>query len=95
MEKQTVEVNEYWCLEADVSRGFNILKAKLYNLIEATIKEEKQQQAVKGLIKDFANDSYRLVIRDMRFDAINAKMIEKESAEVPETTYPLENSLLM
>lgn len=91
MLEKNVKVNQYWCLENDVSRGFNILKGKLFNLIEASIKEEKQQIAVKGLIKDFSNDAYRIVIKDMRYDAVNAGLLTKEDIELPESSYPLEN----
>ena len=40
----------YWSIEKDVSRGFNRLKAKFFNLIEATITDTSQQEA-KGLIR--------------------------------------------
>ena len=41
-----------------LSDNFNQLKGKLYNLIESSIPDNKQQNAVKGLVKDFCNDVY-------------------------------------
>jgi hypothetical protein len=86
-----VEYNQYWALENEVASGFNRLKAKLFNLIEATISEEVQQKAVKGLIKGFSNDEYKICIENMRYSARIAGYIEKEEIEVPQSAEPLEN----
>jgi len=86
----TVEYNQYWGLENDVAGGFNRLKAKLYNLIEATITDKTQQEAVKGLIKGFSNDEYGLVIKNMRYTAKIAGYITGEQS-IPESSEPLEN----
>lgn len=91
--KGQVEYNQYWLLEHDVSRGFNILKGKLFNLAESVITEQKQLEAFKGLIKDFANDSYRLVVEDLRHDAVELGLLSKEemdSAGSITPSYPLE-----
>jgi len=96
MSKETVEVNHYWHLEHDVSFSFNRLKAKLYNLIEASINDREQSQAVKGLIRGFANDEYVRCIESMRHTARMAEFIEKEAFEdiPPMTAEPLESSHL-
>ena len=65
----------YWHIESRVSNGFNRLKAKLYNLVEASVVDQKQADAMKGLIKGFANDEFMSCIRDMRSDAIDMELI--------------------
>ena len=86
----TVEFNQYWALENDVANGFNRLKAKLFNLIEATVSDKTQQTAVKGLIKGFSNDEYKLCVQNMRDTAIAAGYIDGMPM-VPETAEPLEH----
>lgn len=89
-----VEVKSYWSLENDVSTGFNRLKAKIYNLIEATITEEQQQKAIKGLIKGFANDEYNICIENMRYSARCANLIPENEGQsiIPLSAEPLEIS---
>ena len=48
-----------------VSRNFNQLKAKLYNVIEASSTDLKQCEAQKGLIKGFCNEHYKNVVDDL------------------------------
>lgn len=92
MLKETVEVNQYWTLENSVACSFNRLKAQLFNLIEASVPDKTQQTALKGLIKGFANNEYRICVKEMRYDALAMKLIEKESFDgVPESSEPLEN----
>ena len=86
--KEKVEINQYWAFEHDVSHGFNMLKAKLYNLIEASVIGENQQKAMKGLVKDFANDAFRITVTNMRFNARGANLIGKEDEELPATLVP-------
>lgn len=89
----TVEYNQYWSLENDVAGGFNRLKAKLFNLIEATIVDKTQMDAVKGLIKGFANDEYKLCTQNMRYTAQAAGYLDPRSGQSIEelTAEPLEN----
>ena len=75
-------MNKYWYLEKTVSNNFNRLKAKVFNLIDASITDKQQATAVKGLIKGFANDEYRLCINDMRFTARDAGYIESEDNSI-------------
>ena len=91
-EKNTGGNSGYWIIESDVSNGFNRLKAKIFNLIEATITDEKQAQALKGLVKGFSNDEYKIVIDNMRFDARNSGYIPEgvESSIPPLAAEPLE-----
>jgi len=88
-----VFVKDYWSLEGDVSNGFNRLKAKIYNLIEATIIEKKQQEAIIGLIKGFANDEYRNCIENMRYSAKCANLIPENEGQsiIPLSAEPLES----
>ncbi len=46
---------------------FNRLKGKLFNLIEASTIDEKQREAMKGLVKDFCNSQYNNVIGDLEY----------------------------
>ena len=48
-----------------VSVQFNQLKAKLFNLIEASTIDEKQREAMKGLVKGFCNLQFKNVITDL------------------------------
>lgn len=48
-----------------VSCQFNQLKGKLFNLIESSITEEKQREAMKGLVKDFCNEKYKNTLTDL------------------------------
>ncbi len=86
--------SNYWNLESDVSNGFNRLKAKIYNVLEASILDGKQLNALKGLVKGFANDEYNKCIENMRYDAIHSGFIEEnkdnEISIPPLTAEPLE-----
>lgn len=75
MSKETVELNYYWGLEHEVSNSFNRAKGKIFNLIEATIIDEKQSSAVKGLIKGFMSEEYSGCLRAMRSHAVEAEYI--------------------
>jgi hypothetical protein len=48
-----------------VSAQFNQLKAKLFNLIEASSPDKTQQEAVKGLIRGFCNEHYKNSVGDL------------------------------
>lgn len=48
-----------------VSAQFNQLKGKIFNLIEASITDKQQCEAVKGLIKGFCNDNYKNTVGDL------------------------------
>lgn len=60
--KTVGSVTEYYDI---VSVQFNQLKAKIFNLIEASIPNEKQQRALNGLIKEFCNTAYRQTTDDI------------------------------
>jgi hypothetical protein len=50
-----------------LSSRFNQLKGKLFNLAETSATNETQLKAMKGLIKDFCNEQYKLSINDMSY----------------------------
>jgi hypothetical protein len=87
-------IYSYYELERNVSDGFNRLKGKIYNLIEATITDKEQQKAIVGLIKGFANDEYKLCISNMKYTARLMKILDDEldnsSASLTELAEPLE-----
>ena len=87
--KETVEINYYFGLENNVSTGFNRLKAKLFNLIEASVPNREQSAALKAMIRGFANDEYRLCIENMRETAEAGGLITKDD-EFPIGAEPLE-----
>jgi hypothetical protein len=91
---ETVEVNHYWSLEHTVSRSFNRLKAKLFSLIEASSDSSEQVDALKNLVRGFANDEYRLCIEDMRAMAKVAKFIPENDQSLPIAAEPLETYTL-
>lgn len=83
----------YWELERVVAWSFNRLKGKIYNLVEASINDQNQQKALKGLIKGFANDEYKLCTSEMRYCGRMLNLLsEGEDTEVPQSAEPLENS---
>ncbi len=87
--KETVEINHYWALEHIVQNNFNRFKGKLFNLIEATVLDTMQQDAIKGLIRGFANEEYRNCIENMRDVGRIAGYITIDEG-VPITATPLE-----
>lgn len=89
--KIEVEVNMYWSLENEVANNFNRLKAKIFNLIEASLPDKTQQEAMKGLVRGFANDEYKLCLDNMRYCAKEGGLIDGDGAGVPATAMPLEN----
>jgi hypothetical protein len=48
-----------------VGAQYNQLKGKLYNMIESVGLTDKQERAVKGLIKDFCNAKYKYTVQDL------------------------------
>lgn len=88
-----VEYNQYWGLENDVATSFNRLKGKLFNLIEATITDKVQCEATKGLIKGFANDEFKICVKNMRYSAEAIGLLQKVDIDgfLPESAEPLEN----
>jgi len=68
-EVEKVSISSYWRLEEQVAHSFNRLKAQVFNLIEASVMGEKQQEAMKGLVRGFASDELRNCSSDMRYTA--------------------------
>lgn len=87
----TVATVGYWESERIVAWAFNRLKAKLYNLIEASVVDKKQQEAIKGLIKGFSNDEYKVCIREMRYWGREAKILGEGEDGSIDISEPLEN----
>lgn len=69
------------------SAQFNQLKAKLFNLIEGTSVNEKQQNALKGLVKGFCNTAYNNTVGDLQ--GLMKRMGFESSDYIP-TAEPLE-----
>lgn len=71
-----------------VSDQYNKLKAQLYNLVESSVTDEKQREAMKGLIKGFCNEAYRETEKSIEylFGEMGFKM---EKTPIP--SQPLEN----
>lgn len=74
-------VSSYFKLEGVVSNSFNRLKGKMLNLVEAIITDNQQCDAVKGLIKGFANDEYANCANDMRWIARDIELLSKDESE--------------
>jgi hypothetical protein len=87
-------VSEYFQLEGTVSNSFNRLKGMLFNLVEATITDKQQCEAVKGIIKGFANGVYESCVNDMRYRATEMKLLEPEEAQnfPPMSANPLDTT---
>lgn len=49
-----------------ISSQFNQLKAKLFNLIEASYSDKEQKEAMKGMIKGFCNEAFMNTKIDIR-----------------------------
>lgn len=84
------ESASYWEFERIVAWNFNRLKAKLYNLIEGSV-EEGKKEALKALIKGFANDEYKMCIREMRYHGRALKIIGEGEDSSIDFAEPLEN----
>ena len=84
--------NNYWEFERIVAWSFNRLKGKIYNLIEASVESEDRQKAVKGLIKGFSNDEYKLCVEEMKWHGVKCQLLKEEEMHgVPQSAEPLEN----
>lgn len=85
-------VSRYFIIEETVSNSFNRLKGKIFNIIEATITDKQQCDAVKGLIKGFANDEYTNCATHMRYHAKDIGLLSKEEVTdfPPMSAAPLE-----
>lgn len=88
----SVDASGYWLLENEVSHGLNRMKAKIYNLIEASIPDTKQQEALKGLIRGFANDEYGIMVSNLRHISREIGFLEEgDDSEIPPMpAFPLE-----
>jgi hypothetical protein len=90
------KIASYWWLESAVGSSFNRLKAKIFNLVEASVVDKTQQEALKGLIKGFANEEYRACLQSMRQEAEQAKIIKDDEIKelmAPLSAFPLDNVL--
>lgn len=92
---KTEGVSRYFQLEGIVSTSFNRLKGKTFNLIEATITDKQQCEAIKGLIKGFLNDEYANCVSDMRYQARDMKLLTIEESEdfPPMSANPLDSMI--
>lgn len=79
-EKGEMKVPSYYWVENKVAHSFNRLKAKVFNLIEASVTDKIQQEALKGLIKGFANEEYHKCLVSMREEAVLADIIKPAEA---------------
>lgn len=89
------KIPSYWWIEDAVAHSLNRLKGQIFNLIEASVPEERQQEALKGLIRGFANEEFRRCVVDMRDQAREAGLLPKgeDSDTPPLSVYPLESRL--
>lgn len=71
----TSYIGEY---EDIVAVQFNQLKAKLFNLVESSTVDKTQQNAMKGLVKDFSNQIFKQTVMDLQ------QMIKRWGFQVPE-----------
>ncbi len=78
-----------------ISSHFNQLKGKLYNVIEASVSDKTQQEALKGLIKGFANQHYKNAVDDienwLRRIGVDLE-VDLEKGWTPHVAEPLESS---
>jgi hypothetical protein len=81
----------HWEYERTIAWSFNRLKGKIYNLIEASIDNEQQKIALKGLIKGFSNDEYKKCVEETRFVSIQLGLSKREDYDMPHSAEPLEN----
>jgi len=88
-------VSQYFFIEGSVSDSFNKLKGQIFNLIEASVTDEKQAKALKGLIKSFANEGYANCAKEMRKIALHAGYLSKEDFDdfPPMSANPLGNEI--
>jgi hypothetical protein len=79
-----------WEFNGIVSAQYNQLKGKLYNLVEASVTDEKQREALKGLIKGFCNTAFRNTADDLEHLMYRLGIIEKTFVGGPRLAEPLE-----
>ena len=75
-----------WAFEHMLNQQFNVLKARLLNLADSVARDDKQANSMKGLIKDFVNDSYYKSVRDIADYARHFKIIHPNMGQ---STSPL------
>ena len=83
-------VAEYWGI---ASTQFNQLKAKLFNLIEGAVPDERQQTALKRLIRGFCNDNFRLLADDMQDFLFRMGVTDARAHDFPMSANPLESNV--
>lgn len=70
---------------------FNQLKAKLFNLVEASVTDEKQREAMKGLIRGFCNHHFKAIIGDLGGLMHRMGLQDTENTASVMTVSPLED----
>lgn len=95
MKTELESINSYFFIEGCVSDSFNRLKAKIFNIIEATGIEDKQSEAIIKLIKGIANDEHINCSKHMRKVALTAEIITDEEVKTfpPISSNPLETEV--
>jgi hypothetical protein len=81
-----------WAFEPMLHQEFNVLKARLMNLAETMARDDKQANAIKGLMKDFVNKAYYGSHRSIEDYARYFKIIEE--SDVKSSAMSLEASSL-
>ncbi len=66
------------------SAQFNQLKAKLFNLIEASIPNMEQNSAIKGLVKGFCNQHYKNLVGDLHRLMHRLRLLDTDSNPMAE-----------
>lgn len=83
----TVPTSGYgnWAFQWMLQQEFNFLKARLLNLADSIARDDKQADAIKGLMKDFTNKAYYNSLREIENYARYFKIINEGEAQ---SNYP-------
>ena len=62
-----------------INDKMSVLRARLLNLADSITGNDSQRTAIKGLMKDFCNDAYYPLLREMRVYLTNLKILDPGS----------------
>ncbi len=72
-----------YAYEPILHQEFNVLKARMLNLVESVARDENHAKSIKGLVRDFVNQAYYGSLRNLRPYLEYFKVIEDQTDGPP------------
>lgn len=71
------------------------LRARLLNLADSITSDKEQREATKGLIKDFCNDTYYPMLRELEAYLKDRKVLDEQDNNIPGDCPPMLEPIIM